>query len=180
MVPSHLWLISAVMLTDLSGHGSLETASVADDLAIADGLQVTLELAVWLPDKTLVASNKGGDPLTYVHGQQLILPSLEQSLSGMKAGEHKTIHVAPEQAFGRYDATKRLTVPRDQLPADITVGAFVRSSDGGVARVVKLEDGAAVLDLNHPLAGQNLDIEVKILSVQSVRGVFAEPALDRS
>ena len=98
----------------------------------------------------------------------------------MKAGEHKTIRVAPEQAFGRYDATKQITVPRDQLPAGITGGAFVRSSDGAVARVVKLEDGTAVLDLNHPLAGQSLDVEVKILSVQSVRGVFAEPALDRS
>src|SRR3712207_4447507 len=73
---SQFWPSSAVVLTDLNRNWWLNTPGDVDDLAVAHGLQVTVELAVWLSDKTLVASNRGHHPLTYIHGQQQILPSL--------------------------------------------------------------------------------------------------------
>ena len=178
MVLSQFWPSSAVVLTDLNRNSWLNTPPDAGDLAVASGLQVTVELTVWLSDKTLVASNRGHHPLTYIHGQQQILPSLERNLTGMKAGEHRIVHVAPDQGFGRYDPVKRVTVPRVRLPADSKVGGFLRSSQGAMARVVEMDDHSAVLDLNHSLAGQSLSIEVKILRVEAVRGVFAGPALE--
>ena len=175
---SYLYLISAAMLTGLSSQWSLQPASAADDLAIANGLDVTLELTVRLADQTTVASNRGDRPLTYIHGQQQILPSLEQNLTGMKAGEHKIVHLAADQGFGQYDPAKRVTVPRTQLPADSRVGGFLRSSQGAMARVVEMDDHSAVLDLNHPLAGESLDIEVTILHVESVRDTISGAALE--
>ena len=175
---SQFWPSSAVVLTDLNRNWWMNTPRDPGDLAVTGGLQVTVELAVLLSDKTLVASNRGHHPLTYIHGQQQILPSLEQNLTGMRGGEQKVVHLVPDDGFGQYDPGKRETVPREQLPADLAVGAFVRSSHRAGARVVEVDDCTAVLDLNHRLAGQSLNIEVKILRVEAVRGVFAGPALE--
>ena len=102
----------------------------------------------------------------------------------MRPGEHTVAHLSPEEGFGRYDASRRATVTRTQLPVDVSIGGFVRSSQGAMARVVErvveMDDHAAVLDLNHPLARQSIDIEVTIVDVESVHGTFAEPAADRT
>ena len=177
---SHSSLTAAVIVTTLASHWAMQEASAAQDLAIANGFEVTLELTVRLPDQSIVADSRDDGPLTYIHGHEQLLPSLEQSLTGMKAGDHKVVHLSPDDGFGQYDATKRMTVPRTELPARITAGALVRSSEGATARVVELDEQAAVLDLNHPLAGQSIDIEVTIVDVESIHGTFPEPASDRT
>ena len=80
-------------------------------------------------------------------------------------GEQKLLHLRPEQAFGPYDETKRATIPRAAVPADSTVGDIVRWSEGRLSRILGLEDESAVIDLNHPLAGKAVIVEVQVLDV---------------
>jgi len=66
--------VSAALLvsgTWLSGQASAEKA-----LQIADGMQVTLEYTLTLPDKTVADSSSGQAPLSSVHGGDQIISDL--------------------------------------------------------------------------------------------------------
>jgi len=135
-------------------------------LVIADGMKITMDMAVTLPDKT-VESTVGKKPVTFTQGKHAIWPSLEIALVGMRAGEKKIIALAADQAAGPYDDSKRRTVKMEQLPPGTKVGAKVRSRESGAeARVVKISGDTAEIDSNDPLAGKDLIVEVTILKVE--------------
>ncbi len=76
--------------------------------------------------------------------------------------------IAPSQAPNK-DAVSE--VKKEQVPQDaLNVGAVLQgqSPDGKVilARVVEIKEETVLLDYNHPLAGQTLHFDVKILAVQ--------------
>lgn len=159
-------VLLAVMLASLSG-GMLSCKSAPKSpLAVADGLKVTIDYTITLPDKSVVLSTVGKQPFSFLQGKHEILPSLEIALVGMKPGEQKKVPLAPDQAYGPYDENKRRTVKIEQLPPGAKVGARVRSKDGQIARIVKISEGSAVIDFNDPLAGKDLVYEVTILKVE--------------
>ncbi len=135
-------------------------------LAVADGMKITMDMTVTLPDKT-VESTVGKKPVTFIHGKHDIWPSLEIALVGMRAGEKKIIALAADQAAGPYDDSKRRTVKMEQLPLGTKVGTKVRSRESGAeARVVKISGDTAEIDSNDPLAGKDVLVDVTILKVE--------------
>jgi len=135
-------------------------------LAVADGMKITMDMTVTLPDKT-VESTVGEKPVTFTQGKHDIWPSLEIALVGMRAGEKKIIALAADQAAGPYDDSKRRTVKMEQLPLGTKVGTKVRSRESGAeALVVKISDDTAEIDSNDPLAGKDLVVEATILKVE--------------
>ena len=77
MILSRFGLTALVTVTALASYWPALEATAAHDLAIADGLEVTLELTVRLPDQSIIADTRGDRPLTYTHGHQQLLPPLE-------------------------------------------------------------------------------------------------------
>ena len=152
-----------VIFLATTGNGSTERP-----LPIADGMKVTLEYTLMLSDNQVVDSTAGQEPITYVHGQHEIVPGLEKALTGMKPGETKHIAVPALEAYGPYDPKKRITVPKDKVPAGAKAGTRLRSKDGQEATVFEVKGDSVVVDTNHPLAGKNLVFDVKILKVESV------------
>lgn len=171
--------IAAVVLAGLVSGCQADRIGAADALTVSDGLKVSIEFTMTLPDNTVATSNRGREPLTYIHGRQQILPGLERALTGMKAGEHRTIELPAEQAFGPYDEKKRVTIQRDKLPAGVEAGKILRSPDGYIGTVLALEGNTAVIDLNHPLAGKNLRIDVTVLRIEPAPSGSAEPQSNR-
>ena len=140
-------------------------------LQIADGLKVTLEYTVILPDKTVVDSTVGKEPFSYIHGANQINPAaLEKSLTGLKAGDKKRISLAAAEAYGPYEQKKKFKVPKANVPPETKVGSLLHTRDGLAATVLAITDEAVVLDINHPLAGKNLVFDVKILKVEKLAG----------
>jgi len=84
----------------------------------------------------------------------------------MKPGEHKRVDLQAEEALGPYDQKKRITVGREELPADVKTGSIYQTPDGQLFTVTALSDTSAVVDLNHPLAGKPLVVDVQILKVE--------------
>jgi len=111
-------------------------------------------------------------PLPYLHGHQNIVPGLERELAGTPVGETKKVVVSPEEGYGTREEELVLTVPRDQLPADMapevgmTVGMETDQGHTVPVRVVEVHDDHVKLDANHELAGVTLHFEVKIDSVR--------------
>ena len=90
---------------------------------------------------------------------------------GMSPGESKTTVIPPEKAFGSRSQERILSVTREQMPADFTEGEDARvqlnAKDGTTvtAQVVDFNDEEVVLDANHPLAGETLTVDLKVLAV---------------
>ena len=61
----------------------------------------------------LVETNKGKEPLKYVHGQKMMIPGLEKELTGMKVGDEKHITVKPEDGYGKINPQAVQEVPRE-------------------------------------------------------------------
>jgi FKBP-type peptidyl-prolyl cis-trans isomerase 2 len=135
-------------------------------LPIANGDKVTMDYRILRPDDTVI--DVGKEPLSFTQGKQKIVSAaLEAAVAGMKVGERKRIPLTPDQVFGPYDESKKITVKREQLRADAKVGGLVQRKDGTRARIVDLSDSSAVLDFNpHALAGKDLVFEVTILKVE--------------
>lgn len=140
-------------------------------LYIKKGSIVYIEYAVERVDGSLVTSNIGKEPVVYEAGGNRILPSLDLALRGRKAGDSDVVRLSAEAAFGLVDEALLVEIPLDQLPVDArTPGSVLvaENPQGGKQRVVVKEVGSdvAVLDYNHPLAGQEIIYRVRILDVR--------------
>jgi peptidylprolyl isomerase len=104
-------------------------------------------------------------------GQGEFLSAIEDALVGMAAGDSNTVIVPADEAFGEYDVDKVFTVARSDLPSDLNpdVGdeiVLVNDDDEelGVV-VVEVDEKEITFDANHPLAGEDLSFEFKLLDI---------------
>ena len=143
-----------------------EGAFAQGDLVIADGLKVSLEYTLSLPDKSVADSNVGQEPITFVQGAHEIVPGLEKALDGMKAGQKRRIDVSAQDAYGPYNNKLRQSIDKDKLPKDVKVGDILQASDNRLVKVLEVNEKKVLIDLNHPLAGKTLTFDVNILKVE--------------
>ncbi len=111
-------------------------------------------------------------PLSYIDGYGQLIFGLCEGLRGAKPGDTRSISLDPEQAFGTRDEQARLEIFRHDFPdADaVELGdeLLATAPDGQEAayRVVEISPETIVADLNHPLAGQRVRFEVKVLAIR--------------
>ena len=140
-------------------------------MSVTTGREVSLEYTLRLEDKKVVDTNVGGDPLTYTHGKKQLIPGLESKLEGMTVGEEKHVTVPPKEGYGELDPKAFQEVPKTAVPQDaLKVGTVLQGRDpnGRVVRprVSEVKDDTVILDFNHPLAGQTLYFDVKVLDIK--------------
>lgn len=110
-------------------------------------------------------------PMELVIGEDSFFTLIEEALVGMAVGEKKTVQIPAEEAFGDYDEEKVFTIPRDQIPADLSpeVGQELELTDEDdeavMVTVLEVDEDGMTLDANHPLAGENLSYEVELLEI---------------
>jgi FKBP-type peptidyl-prolyl cis-trans isomerase SlyD len=121
----------------------------------------------------ILDSSKDGTPLTYMHGQGQLIPGVEKALLGKTVGDELRFIVAPEEGYGEYDPDAVQTVSRSAFPPDAVLEEgqefFVEDQEGNTraVSVLAIEGDEVSLDFNHPLAGEDLDFEVKITEVRA-------------
>jgi FKBP-type peptidyl-prolyl cis-trans isomerase SlyD len=143
------------------------------DPVVADEQVVSLDFVMRLDDGQVVGQTPDGEPLQYLQGQGEILPGLEAALYGMEIGEEKSIDVSPADGFGEYDPEHFAEVPRDSIPDDVDVvegnDLLVQNTDNeDIYQAIIVEVGAdsVKLDFNHPLAGNALHFDVKVVDIR--------------
>ena len=122
-----------------------------------------------------IVSTFAENPATLQLGQGQLAPFLEACLLGLPEGTHQTFDLPPERAFGprNPELLQRLSrnvLDKNSLPGDdYVIGdlvEFAAPSGGKFAGVLREIDGeTALFDFNHPLAGQSLQFEVKIIGI---------------
>ena len=125
-------------------------------------------------DGKVIDSSNGRGPLEYIHGKGNIIAGLENALDGKTVGEALLVSVTPALGYGEHDPKLIQPVPRSNFGGieKIEVGMqFQARTPGGVhmVRVVNVDDENVIVDANHPLAGQTLHFDVKIVSVRDAK-----------
>lgn len=155
----------AAMFSSQAGPNGDEKMMPNDQAAVVDGANVTIAFTLMVPETHQRIPDNVSE---YTAGEDEIIPALEDALMGMKPGEHKRVELPPEEAFGPYDEQKIMEIRRDMLPPTARTGSIYQVFDGQPITVVALAGDTAVVDLNHPLAGKHLVIDVEVLGVEQL------------
>ncbi|GAA3894213.1 peptidylprolyl isomerase [Halomonas cibimaris] len=122
------------------------------------------------PARVLDDSAARGQPLYYLHGHDNILPGLEHALAGYRPGDEARITLAPADAYGERDEALVRQVGREAFgTAEPVPGRrFQTEGEAGpqVVTVLAVDGDQITVDTNHPLAGQTLRYDVRILEVR--------------
>jgi peptidylprolyl isomerase len=136
-----------------------------------EGDTVKVHYTGTLSDDTEFDSSRGGDPLEFTIGKNMVIPGFENGVRGMNVGESKKVSIPADEAYGPYNDNLVAVVPRSQVPPDMELEVGmplqVRSAEGQVARAIvrELTDTEITLDLNHPLAGQDLTFQIELVEI---------------
>jgi FKBP-type peptidyl-prolyl cis-trans isomerase SlyD len=142
---------------------------------VQNGVVVSMEYTLKI-DGEVIDSSEGHDPLEFLAGHSNIISGLESEMIGMKVGESKDVIVAPTDGYGEYDDEAYLDVPKGQFPKDMPVEEGLELTvrdDAGQARYARIEsvEGETVrLNFNHPLAGDELHFNVKVVNLREPTG----------
>lgn len=122
---------------------------------------------------SVISSTFNHDVLTHLDGEGgEMLRGLAEGLQDLKAGERRTISLPADQAYGFYDPSLVIEVPRGDISQKgaLKPGQSVsaRAGDGKLRsfRVVEIAADAVVLDGNHPLAGQDLVFDIETVEAR--------------
>lgn len=138
---------------------------------VRQGDTVQVHYTGTLDDGTQFDSSQGGDPLTFTLGGGGIIPGFEQAVSGMEAGETKSVIIPAEQAYGPRRDELVQELPRDAIPDDIELsrGLVLHAEGPGgetlVFTVAAFDDETVTVDGNHPLAGRDLTFALELVAV---------------
>jgi FKBP-type peptidyl-prolyl cis-trans isomerase SlyD len=113
------------------------------------------------------------ESISFIQGLGQIIPGLEEVLYGMKVGETKQVKIEPAKAYGEVDQQAFIWVPREDFPDSISleVGTVFEmredNDDTHLARIVELQPDQVQVDINHPLAGKELEFKVEIVALRA-------------
>ncbi len=116
-------------------------------------------------------SRSRGTPFTVIVGQGQVIKGFENALFGMSKGQTKNVNLTADEAYGQPDPNAVMTVSKEQFPADYVFenGTMVHGAGGDgrpvLAKIVSSSEQEVVLDMNHPLAGKDINFEIELLDI---------------
>ncbi|NVJ66060.1 MAG: FKBP-type peptidyl-prolyl cis-trans isomerase [Gammaproteobacteria bacterium] len=114
-----------------------------------------------------------GKPVWFVLGDGSLTDSLESQLMGMDQGDTKKFEIAGSDLFGPVNPDNIHFMDIDQFPADLkleegAIIAFEQMGGGSIPGMVRGIQGHSVkVDFNHPLADQDVILEVEVIEVKN-------------
>jgi len=118
-------------------------------------------------------SSLNGSPIEFVVGSGKVIPGFDAAVLGMSVGQNKTVTVPAAQAYGpkRQDlviTTEKTGALADYQPKPGTITyVTVPMPDGSVGRypIIASNDTTVTVDMNHPLAGQDLVFNITLVDL---------------
>ncbi len=111
--------------------------------------------------------------VNFLYGRDSLMPLIEETLVGRSEGDELVVTIPPEQAYGNYDERLVQEIPLSQIkhPEMIKEGEYyqeITPSGRQVMFLVKeiLDDHRILADFNHPAAGHNIKMKIKVEEVR--------------
>lgn len=140
-------------------------------MQIENNKVATLHYTLKDNDGNILDQSEDGS-FVYLHGAMNIIPGLENALAEKAAGDSLSVKINPEDGYGVHDKNRIQEVPKNMFENsdDIQLGMqFHAEGPGGemlIVTVTEIKDDTVVIDGNHPLAGQELNFDVKVMDVR--------------
>ena len=133
------------------------------------GTKVKVHYTGTLSDGTVFDSSEGKQPLEFTIGENRVIAGFENGIKGMKLNEEKNINILAKDAYGERDERMVVSVPRSKFPPEIEAGGqlLLKGPEGQrmPAKIHEIRDNEIIIDLNHPLAGKELNFKVKVVGI---------------
>jgi len=103
-------------------------------------------------------------PIIISVGNQMMLKGFDSELEGKEIGKKYSIHILPENAFGKRDPLMIKTIPmkvfreKNMNP----VPGMTLQLDNYITKVLSVSGGRVIVDFNNPLAGKEIDYDFTI------------------
>jgi FKBP-type peptidyl-prolyl cis-trans isomerase SlyD len=150
---------------------------------IAQDQYVRLEYHLRLDSGELLrGTEEAPELLTFVAGYGELLLGLERRLWGLQEQDALEFTVPAAEAFGLYDPENTQVWSRKVFPAEMELKPGQKVIPTNLPfepeyplTIKEVRGDAIILDLNHPLAGQDLHYSVKVLEVRPATPEELEP-----
>lgn len=118
----------------------------------------------------LESSKAVGEPLAILFGRGQIIPGLEKAMDGHEAGDSFKAAVTASEAYGERRDGLTQRIPKKHFgDQKLAPGMQVVLNTNFGPRAVTIEKvGMSVVDvdLNHPMAGKDLEFDIEIVEVR--------------
>ncbi|MFW5804391.1 MAG: FKBP-type peptidyl-prolyl cis-trans isomerase [bacterium] len=129
------------------------------------------------PQGEVVESLTKESPLTFLFGNDNLLPKFESELEGLKVGEKFEFTLDTESAYGEVNEKAIIDLPKDIFAVEgkideslLQVGNMIPMQDNTGNKlngmVMEISDNAVKMDFNHPLAGENLHFKGEVTGIR--------------
>lgn len=138
------------------------------------GSKVKVHYTGKLDDGEVFDTSYHSSPLEFTVGSGELIKGFDQCVDGMEIGEKRSVAVPAEEAYGPHLENLVVNIPIDNIPENITpeVGHYLelKNHNGETARalIVQINDTAVTVDLNHPLAGKELNFEIELVEITAL------------
>ncbi len=124
-----------------------------------------------------VEETYGGEPLTFIYGNGMMIPKFEEYIANLKAEDKFSFTLLPTEAYGEITAEAVVDVNKSIFEVDGKVDAELlklgnaipmKDSNGGrLDGIVKeVTEDKVKMDFNHPMAGKTLYFEGDVVEVR--------------
>jgi len=119
-------------------------------------------------EKVMVEETSGEQPFVFLSGFGFTLDKFEESVVGLADGEEFDFKLTPEEAYGEYMAERVLDLDKeifsinghfdhDNIYKDAIVPLQNEDGNRFMGKVLEVTSDKVKVDLNHPLAGKELN-----------------------
>lgn len=111
------------------------------------------------------------EPLEFTIGEGQLIPRFEEAVVDMEIGDSKTVNISAEDAYGPHMEQLVAVLDRSEIPESIKpelgqqLEVTLQNGQAMPVMVTEVTDSTVTLDANHPLAGQNLTFDIRLVEI---------------
>ncbi|MBC7961803.1 MAG: peptidylprolyl isomerase [Steroidobacteraceae bacterium] len=110
-------------------------------------------------------------PLEFVIGEGSLIPKFEEAVVGLEVGQSIKVSISADDAYGQRADEMVAVLERSEIPADINpepgqqMEVILQDGSPMPVLVTEVTDTTITLDANHPLAGCDLNFEIRLVEI---------------
>tara|TARA_R110000851_G_scaffold48370_20_gene117058 strand:+ start:1014 stop:1448 length:435 start_codon:yes stop_codon:yes gene_type:complete len=137
-----------------------------------EGSKVKVHYVGTLTDGTEFDNSRAREEgLGFTIGDGQLIKGFSDAVKGLTVGETTTVDIESKEAYGEYVKEAVIKAKKSEFPKEFVFGvdAVVQGQDQNgqpiQGKIVEVRDEDVAIDMNHPLAGQNLKFEIELLEI---------------
>ena len=125
----------------------------------------------------MIDASQENEPLVFMTNMNQMIPAFEEKVSSLNVSEDFSFGIDAENAYGSRSSEGIVEIPQDifmkegKLAEEVVIGNVLPLQDGEghthQAKVESINEKTITVDLNHPLADQNLFFTGKVVEVRA-------------